>query len=82
MSSISYYKMMVVGKKIKTHVHQARQVCTQNPKSHRCRVAWDQVEELCVKMNDCKILYSVQIKDEDMSGPELPWEEESRFYDV
>ena len=82
MSSISYYKMMVVSKKIKTHVHQARKVCAQNPKSQSCRVAWDQVEELCATMNDCKISHSCEIREEEMCGPELPWEEESRFYDV
>jgi hypothetical protein len=82
MSNISYYKMMVVGNKIKTHVHHAHKMCAQNPKSQSCRVAWDQVEELCATMNDCKMSYSVQIKDEEMFGPELPWEEESRFYDV
>ena len=80
MSSLTYYKMLAVGKRIKTNVAHAERVCAQNPKSQSCRVAWDQVEEMCASFDSCKMKYEVELR-EDMDV-ELPWEEESRFYDV
>ena len=80
MSTLSYYKMMTAGKNLKRQISHAQRVCVERPSSQSCRVAWDQVEEMCATLDMCKMKYEVELKD-DMEI-ELPWEEESRFYDV
>tara|TARA_B110000858_G_C17589732_1_gene375133 strand:+ start:162 stop:416 length:255 start_codon:yes stop_codon:yes gene_type:complete len=84
MSELSYYKMLVVGKKLNHRIKHARKMCTQNPKSQQCKIAWEQVEETYAMMPESKIDYSVSIEDQDMFAPELEWEPEydKRFYDV
>jgi hypothetical protein len=42
-----YHKMLTTGNNIKKNVVKARKVCTKKPQSQSCRVAWEQVEELC-----------------------------------
>ena len=84
MSGLSYYKMMVVGKKLSHRINHAHKVCTQNPKSQQCKIAWEQVEETCAVIPECKIDHSVTIEDQNMFSPELEWEPEYdiRFYDM
>ncbi len=81
MSALSYHKAMVLRSKLKTSVREARSTCVQFPKSQSCRVAWDHVEELCATLSDCELKYRVELKHEQEIEV-LPWEDESKFYDI
>jgi len=80
MSSLTYYKMLTVGQKLKKNINTAHKICAQKPKSQECKVAWDQVEDYCIAYDNCQVKHLVEL--EEQMGVELPWEDESRFYDV
>lgn len=65
MSSLTYYKMLTVGQKLKKNINTAKKVCAQKPKSQECKVAWDHVNEYQVK-------HLVEL--EEQLGVELSWE--------
>lgn len=80
MSSLTYYKMMTVGQKLRKNIGVAKNICSHKPKSQECKVAWDLVEEYCVAYDSCQVKHLIELENEVVI--ELPWEEESRFYDV
>ena len=82
MSNLAYQKVMTIGINLKAQIKQAKHTCALKPNSQNCRVAWDQVEEIGASLHDYKSNYAIQLKEEEMFGPELPWEDESRFYDI
>ena len=79
-SALTYNKAIMVRQKMMKEQKKAQTLCNQRPKSQACRVAWDQVEELCATLHDCQVKHSIEIREECCA--ELPWEDESRFYDV
>ena len=79
-SALTYNKAIIIRKNMMKEQKRAQAVCAQRPKSQDCRVAWDQVEELCSTLSDCEIKRSIDIREELQA--ELPWEEPSKFYDV
>lgn len=81
MSALTYHKAMVLRSSLKKDVKHAVHTCKMFPKSQSCRVAWDQVEELCSTLSDCEMKYRVELKHEQEIEV-FPWEDESKFYDI
>lgn len=79
-SALTYNKAIIIRKNMMKEQKRAQFICAQRPKSQDCRVAWDQVEELCSSLSDCEVKHSIELKEELQI--ELPWEESSKFYDV
>jgi hypothetical protein len=75
MSAITYNKAITIRMNMLSESKKAKSICAKRPQSQECRVAWDQVEELCASLNDCQVKHSIEIKEE-------MWVEESKFYDV
>lgn len=50
MSSLSYYKMLVVGKQVKKKIENAKMTCKSKPKSKECQDA------MCEVLKECEIL--------------------------
>ncbi len=69
MSALTYNKAIIIRKKMLSEVKKAKSICLKRPQSQECKVAWDQVEELCASLNDCNVKHSVEIN-------------ENKFYDV
>ncbi len=81
MSTLTYHKALVLRSKLKAGVREARSTCLQFPKSQSCKVAWDQVEELCATLDDCEKKYRLELTHEKETEV-FPWEDESKIYDM
>ena len=72
MSSLSYYKMMIIGNRIKKQVTHAKSVCAKKPRSHECRVEWEKVNEIHEMFDMCKSEHLIEL--EKQVDVEIPWE--------
>lgn len=72
MSSHTYYKMLLVGQKVRKNINNANKVCAQKPKSQECRDAWEHVNDYCIEYDNCQVKHIIELKKE--TGVELLWE--------
>lgn len=66
MSSLTYYKMLVIGKQVKQKIQKARAVCKSRPHTKECNVAWRDVLQECDKYECCEVIDETEFTLKDL----------------